>query len=69
MEELIIRADIILDRLSEYFEGKMDADHDGERFVPNEEMKLSLQIEDLQLILKQIKKEVKWTSNLTMRKS
>jgi hypothetical protein len=34
----------LLVSLLEYMEDRADADHDGERFVPNEEMSLSIDI-------------------------
>ena len=35
----------VLDDVLEYMDQRADADHDGDRFVPNEEMRLMLAIE------------------------
>lgn len=42
MEELSTAVDAVL----EYLENRMDVDHDGERYVPNEAMQLHMQLND-----------------------
>jgi len=53
----------IIERLKEYFDDRMDADHDGERFVPNEEMRMYNLVEELEELLNK-QKQIKWTTNL-----
>lgn len=42
MEDLSMAVDAVL----EYLEDRMDADHDGERYVPNEAMQLHTQLSE-----------------------
>lgn len=37
----------LLQELHEYMDNKSDADHDGEKFLPNSEMKLAGRIEEV----------------------
>ena len=36
-----------LGEMSEFFEDRMDADHDGERFVPNDAMRIATVLDEL----------------------
>lgn len=40
-----INIEDLLTELLEYFEDRQDADHDGESFVPNREMKFATEIQ------------------------
>lgn len=42
-----VNTEDVLIRLLEYMQDRADADHDGENYVPNEEMKLSVDIAQL----------------------
>jgi hypothetical protein len=41
------RLEIFLDELSEYLSDRADADHDGERYIGNKEMRLLCDLREL----------------------
>ena len=47
-----------LEEVQDYFSNKSDADHDGEGYIPNEEMRMENKLDRIQGLLTKISKEV-----------